>query len=61
VKLNEAVRNLSEYAESLGMTEQAAVIAEAATLCKLGKPGEAAKRLVDILAGMLVDVEAKRA
>ena len=61
MKLNEAVKNLSEFAGSLGMMEQAAVIDEAATLCKLGKPGEAAKRLVDILAGMLVEIEAKRA
>ena len=59
MRLNEEVRMLAEYANSLGLVTEAAVIGEAATFCKSGKPGEGAKLLVDVVAALLVESEAR--
>ena len=59
MKLNEAIRTLAEFAESAGMQQEAAVIGSAAEFAKAGKPGESAKLLVDVVAALLVENEAR--
>jgi hypothetical protein len=59
VKLNEAIRVLADFAGSVGMQEQVATIVSAAEFAKAGRPGESAKVLVDVVAALLVEHEAR--
>ena len=59
MKLNQNIRTLADFAQSLGLNEQASVITSAAEFARAGKPGESAKLLTDVVAALLVEVEAQ--